>query len=130
MRHGNVYNRLSCYGKRHSQHMEKDRPFPHPANNVAHNSIKRGVIHITHNADACGIPFFPSSFLYNQKNILADYTISMYDNIKISKKIGVPKHPHFLNPLAKSAVLVYNHHRSRRILARPTVVQSETSNQF
>jgi hypothetical protein len=67
--------------------MEKQKAaFPHPANNVAHNSIKRGVIHITHNADACGIPFFPSSFLYNQKNILADYTISMYDNIKISKK--------------------------------------------
>ena len=109
--------------------MEKQSAaFPHPANNVAHNSIKRGVIHITHNADACGIPFFPSSFLYNQKNILADYTISMYDNIKISKKIGVPKHPHFLNPLAKFAVLVYNHLRTRRILERPTVVQSETYN--
>ena len=43
-----------------------------------------------------------------------------------SVKKGVPKHPHFLNPLAKFAVLVYNHLRSRRILACPTVAQSET----
>ncbi len=49
---------------------------------------------------------------------------------EICKKIGAPKHPYFLNPLAKSAVLVYNHHRSRRIIACPTVVQSETNNQF
>ena len=32
-----------------------------------------------------------------------------------TKKIGAPKHPHFLNPLAKFTVLVYNHLRSRRI---------------
>lgn len=37
-------------------------------------------------------------------------------------------HPHFLNPLAKSAMSVYNHLRTRRILERPTVVQSETYN--
>jgi len=53
-----------------------------------------------------------------------------YDDIRIRKKIEVPKHPHFLNPLAKFAVLVYNHLRSRGILACPTVVQSETNNQF
>ncbi len=34
--------------------------------------------------------------------------------------------PHSLNLHAKFAVLFYNHLRSRRILARPTVVQSET----
>ena len=47
---GNVHNSPFRHGQHRSQDMEKQRAaFPHPANNVAHNSIKRGVIHITHN---------------------------------------------------------------------------------
>ena len=48
-----------------------------------------------------------------------------------SKKVSINlsvRAAHFLNPLAKFAVLVYNHLRTRRILGRPTVVQSETYN--
>ena len=48
----------------------------------------------------------------------------------MGKKIGVPKHPYFPKPLAKSARLVYNQLRNQRILVCPTVAQSETNNQF
>ena len=48
----------------------------------------------------------------------------------MGKKIEVPKHPYFPKPLAKSAKLVYNQARNRRILVCPTVAQSETNNQF
>lgn len=41
------------------------------------------------------------------KKILADKTVFRQDNLKICKKTGMPKHSHFLNPLAKSTVLVY-----------------------
>ena len=44
----------------------------------------------------------------------------------MGKKIEVPKHPYFPKPLAKSARLVYNQLRNRRILVCPTVAQSET----
>ena len=48
LRHGNVDNRLFRYGKRHSQHMEKQRAaFPRPANSVSHSSIRQPVTHIT-----------------------------------------------------------------------------------
>ena len=47
LRHGNVDNRLLRYGKRHSQHMEKQRTaFPRPANSVSHSSIRQPVTHI------------------------------------------------------------------------------------
>ena len=40
-------NRLFRYGKRHSQHMEKQRAaFPRPANSVSHSSIRQPVTHI------------------------------------------------------------------------------------
>ena len=42
------------------------------------------------------------------------------------KKIEVRKTPLFPKPLAKSAIVVYNQVRNRRILACPTVTQSET----
>ncbi len=42
------------------------------------------------------------------------------------KKIEVRKTPLFPKPLAKSAIVVYNQVRNRRILACPTVAQSET----
>lgn len=48
----------------------------------------------------------------------------------MGKKIEVPKPPYFPKPLAKSARLVYNQLRNRRILVCPTVAQSETNNQF
>ena len=48
----------------------------------------------------------------------------------MGKKIEAPKHPYFPKPLAKSARLVYNQLRNRRILVCPTVAQSETNNQF
>ena len=52
-----MHNSPFRYGQHHSQDMEKHRAaFPHPANSVAHSSIRRGVIHITHNADCGGIP--------------------------------------------------------------------------
>ena len=41
-------------------------------------------------------------------------------------KIEVRKTPLFPKPLAKSAIVVYNQVRNRRILACPTVAQSET----
>ena len=49
----------------------------------------------------------------------------MVDSDQSNPKVKL-HYPHFLNPLAKFAVLVYNHLRSRRILACPTVAQSET----
>ena len=42
------------------------------------------------------------------------------------KKIEVRKTPLFPKPLAKSAIVVYNQVKNRRILACPTVAQSET----
>ena len=48
----------------------------------------------------------------------------------MGKKIEMSKHPYFPKPLAKSASLVYNQLRNRRILVCPTVAQSETNNQF
>lgn len=44
----------------------------------------------------------------------------------MGKKIEMSKHPYFPKPLAKSARLVYNQLRNRRILVCPTVAQSET----
>ena len=38
--------------------------FPHPANSVAHSSIRRGVIHTAHNAEGGGIPHIPSYLLF------------------------------------------------------------------
>ena len=58
-----MHNSPFRYGQHHSQHMEKQRAaFPHPANSVAHSSIRRGVIHITHNAGGGGIPLFSFYF--------------------------------------------------------------------
>lgn len=42
----------------------------------------------------------------------------------------MPKHPYSPEPLAKYAKMVYNQIRNRRILIRPMVAQSETSNLF
>ncbi len=44
--------------------------------------------------------------------------------------MGILKHSHFLNPLAKSTILAYNQTRNRRILTNPTAAQSETNNQL
>ena len=59
-----VHNSPFRYGQHHSQHMEKQKAaFLHPANSVAHSSIRRGVIHIAHNAEGGGIPpFLPTLF--------------------------------------------------------------------
>ena len=82
-----------------------------------------------HSAEGGGIPLIHSYlFIKIKRKSLQTRPFSCNIIYKSEKKTGVPKHPHFLNPLAKSAVLVYSHHRSRRILARPTVVQSETYN--
>ena len=47
-------------------------------------------------------------------------------NFHKKKAIEVRKTPLFPKPLAKSAIVVYNQVRNRRILACPTVAQSET----
>lgn len=44
------------------------------------------------------------------------------------KKIGMQQHPHSQNILAKTARMVYNQTRNRRILVCPAVIQSETFN--
>jgi hypothetical protein len=49
--------------------MEKQRAaFPHPANSVAHSSIRRGVIHIAHNAEGGEIPLTPSCLVIKTIN--------------------------------------------------------------
>jgi hypothetical protein len=56
--------------------MEKQSAaFPHPANNVAHNSIRRGVIHITTVPKAAESHSSIHTFYKNQEKILADKTI-------------------------------------------------------
>ncbi len=51
--------------------------FPHPANSVAHSSIRRGVIHTAHNAGCGGIPLFPSYLFIKSEKFLADKTVFM-----------------------------------------------------
>ena len=58
----------------------------------------------------------------NYSQILYQF-LTFTQNLKRSQ---VPKHPYFPKPLAKSARLVYNQLRNRRILVCPTVAQSET----
>ena len=62
------------------------------------------------------------SFIFNLLPIISN---AIWYSLKTAKNRSAEA-PRSLNPPAKSAVLVYNHLRSRRIQARPTVVQSET----
>ena len=80
----------------------------------------------TYNSDLLNFstPLFYHKYIHNSIKyclVPSSNLIFIQGTTKIHKKIGVPKHPHSLNPLAKFAVLVYNQVRNRRILKRPTV---------
>ena len=59
MRHGNVENCRLRRWKTHSQHMEKDRPFPHPANRFPTAPPGQAVYAHSHNACGCENPSYP-----------------------------------------------------------------------
>ena len=66
--------------------MEKQRAaFPHPANSVAHSSIRWGVIHIAHNAEGGGIP--PTySFLHEKSK---DFSKKKSLNISVKALVNL-----------------------------------------
>ena len=59
MRHGNVENCRLRRWKTHSQHMEKDKPFPHPANKFPTAPPGQAVYAHSHNACGCENPSYP-----------------------------------------------------------------------
>ncbi len=64
--------------------MEKQRAaFPHPANSVAHSSIRREVIHIAHNAEGGRTHPLPTFYLNILLGININLAYAQYGNNQI-----------------------------------------------